>query len=49
MIFVYAGTQIPSLAKIAERGVWALFDAKLLVALIAPSILTVLVRQILSK
>jgi len=49
MIFVYAGTQIPSLAKIAERGIWALFDAKLLVALIAPSILTVLIRQVLPK
>jgi uncharacterized membrane protein YdjX (TVP38/TMEM64 family) len=49
MVFVYAGTQIPSLAMIAERGVWALLDAKLLVALIAPSILTVLVRQILPK
>ncbi len=49
MIFVYAGTQIPSLAKIAERGIWALFDAKLLVALMAPSILTVLVRQVLPK
>ena len=49
MIFVYAGTQIPSLATIAERGVLALLDSKLLVALIAPSILTIIVRQILPK
>jgi uncharacterized membrane protein YdjX (TVP38/TMEM64 family) len=49
MAFVYVGTQIPSLATIAERGIWALLDARLLVALIAPSILTVVLRQILPK
>jgi len=47
MIFVYAGTQIPSLATIAERGVFALLDARLLIALIAPAILTPLVRRMI--
>ena len=45
MIFVYAGTQIPSLATIADRGVFALLDARLLVALIAPAILMPVVRR----
>ncbi|HUP81695.1 MAG TPA: VTT domain-containing protein [Pirellula sp.] len=49
MIFVYAGTQIPSLATIADRGVFALLDARLLVALIAPAILTPVVRRIIHK
>ena len=45
MIFVYAGTQIPSLAMIVDRGVYALLDAKLLIALIVPAILTPMVRR----
>jgi len=45
MIFVYAGTQIPSLAMIVDRGAYALLDAKLLIALIAPAILTPMVRR----
>jgi len=49
MIFVYAGTQIPSLATIADRGVLALLDARLLIALIAPAILTPVVRRMIRK
>jgi len=45
MIFVYAGTQIPSLAMIVDRGAYALLDAKLLIALIVPAILTPMVRR----
>jgi len=49
MIFVYAGTQIPSLATIADRGVLALLDARLLIALTAPAILMPLVRRMIRK
>jgi len=49
MIFVYAGTQVPSLATIADRGVFALLDARLLIAMIAPAILTVVVRRIAAR
>lgn len=49
MIFVYAGTQIPSLATIADRGVIALLDARLLIALIAPAILMPLFRHMIRK
>jgi len=47
MIFVYAGTQIPSLATIGDRGVLALLDAKLIIALIAPAILTAVFRRMI--
>jgi len=47
MIFVYAGTQIPSLATIADRGAFALLDARLLIALVAPAILTPMVRRMI--
>jgi len=47
MIFVYAGTQIPSLATIADRGVLALLDAKLIIALLAPAILTAVFRRMI--
>ena len=49
MVFVYIGTQIPSLATIAERGVVSMLDYKLLLALIAPSMLTLIIRQIVHR
>jgi len=49
MIFVFAGTQVPSLATIADRVALTLLDARLIVAIIAPAILTLVVRRILRK
>lgn len=45
MIFVYAGTQIPSLATIADRGVLVMLDAKLIIALIASAVITAVFRR----
>jgi len=47
MVFVYAGTQIPSLASIADRGVYTLLDTRLFIALVAPAILTPLIRRMI--
>lgn len=46
MIFVYAGTRLPSLASMAEQGVFSLLDSHLILALLAAPALTWLVRQI---
>jgi len=46
MIFVYAGTQVRTPATIADQGVFALLDSRLLIALLAPAILTVIFRRI---
>ena len=44
MVFVFAGTRIPSLAIIAERGVAAIFDPLLFLVLILTAFLPILGR-----
>ena len=44
MIFVFVGTRIPTLATIAEKGVWQLFDPLLFAILAATVIFPLLVR-----
>lgn len=46
MIFVFAGTRIPNLSTIADRGVFGLLDLPLVVALATTSILPVTVNGI---
>jgi uncharacterized membrane protein YdjX (TVP38/TMEM64 family) len=44
LIFVFAGTRIPALASIAERGVFGLLDYPLLAVLATTSILPVVIK-----
>ena len=44
MIFVFAGTRIPTLSVIAEQGAVALLDQKLIAALVATGILPLVIR-----
>lgn len=46
MVFVFAGTRIPALSTIVERGVLALLDVSLIAALVATFILPVFIRWI---
>jgi len=46
MILVFAGTRIPSLSKLADRGFFALLDSSLIAALAATSILPLIVKWI---
>lgn len=46
MVFVFAGTRIPTLSVIAEHGVVALLDSTLIAALITTSALPVVIRGI---
>ncbi len=46
MVFVFAGTRIPALSIIAERGVLTLLDVSLIAALVATFIMPVFIRWI---
>ncbi len=49
MIFVFVGTRIPTLATIAEKGVWQLFDPLLFAILAATVIFPLLVRLAMGR
>ncbi|MEZ6058743.1 MAG: VTT domain-containing protein [Planctomycetaceae bacterium] len=46
MVFVFAGSRLPTLAELAERGVWELLDAPLIGALIFTAVMPIVVRAI---
>ena len=46
MVFVFAGTRIPNLSVIAEKGAIAMLDPTMLAAFVATSILPVVIRGI---
>lgn len=46
MVFAFAGTRIPALSIIAERGVLSLLDQSLIAALVATAIMPIIIRWI---
>jgi uncharacterized membrane protein YdjX (TVP38/TMEM64 family) len=46
IVFTFAGTRIPSLRSVAERGAWSLIDLPLFAALLATAILPLILRLI---
>jgi len=49
MVFVYAGTRIPTLAELADHGLMELLDLPLIAALIATALMPVAVRTIIRR
>lgn len=46
IVFTFAGTRIPSLRIVAERGVWSLIDLPLFAALLATAVLPLTLRLV---
>jgi uncharacterized membrane protein YdjX (TVP38/TMEM64 family) len=49
IIFVYAGSQVPSVRQLADEGVWAVFSWQLVAALVLLSLLPILLRYIVGR
>ncbi len=46
VVFTFAGTRVPSLKIVAERGIWSLFDLPLLAALVGIALLPLVLHYI---